>query len=267
MPLKVANKNANADVKAEVKEKAKAAVEAEQPVESVNSENLGSLSDKLSFVAALGDPSQDDVTYFDEVGADGKKKKRTDPMIVGYRFVASVDLDVPDVAPGDDLKKNLMSYTGDTLKTRKVPAGTEFDLTKFETGMLISREEFNGRATGGQIPVSCSYASKSKTGADGKIATTSGAAEIPSIAIRAIGSGTSVKDVEMIPVLSFTKSVDPKTKVVTKVRTINPGFEKWEPLTKRVATTRKPGSGSSSDANKRNKMAAAFLQIASKKAN
>lgn len=271
MPLKVqgTGKAAKASEAKDVKAKSAAVVEAEAAVVPSTSENVGSMSDQLCFVAALGDPSQDDITYIDK--GDGTKDKKVDPVIVGYRFTAKCDLEVPDVAPGDDLKKNLMSYApdADLSKTRTVKAGETFDLTKFETGALISREEFNARALGGEIQVGCSYANVNKKDSSGAIATVTAATALPSIALRAIGSGTSIKDVAIIPVLKYTTEKDPNTNVTRKIRTIIPGFEKWSPLCKVQTARRSGGAGSSANsANVRNKNAQTFLNImAAKKAN
>lgn len=264
MPLEIKSKKAAANAeKAEVKAKTSAVVEAEAAVETPD-ENIGIDSDKLKFVAALGDPSQDDVTYIKDKET-GKVDKKTDPVIVGYRFVADIDLEVPDVAPGDDLKKNLMSYKEEEItKTRLVKAGTEFDLTKFETGLLISPARFNGKATGGQIPVSCSYANTAKKTSTGAIASTSATAAVPNIAIRAITG--SIKDVAPIPVLKFTSTKDPKTGQTRKSREILPGFEKWAPLCKTVVTRRSSSTGSTASKNVRNQGAAAFLQVVQSKA-
>lgn len=262
MPL-TTKKGAATAPKAEVAEKTAAAVAAETPVteEQVNKE-YGKLSDKLKFVAALGDPSRDDVTVKE---VNGKQVRKVDPTIVGYRFVADVDLEVPDCKPGDDLKDNLMSFTGDPNNTRHVPAGTTFDLTKFETGMLISREEFNGKALGGERQVVCAYTSTAKKASDGKIAKTSAAAAVPTVALRALSG--SIKDYEMIPVLEFKKEVGDKGQT-KKIRKILPGFEKWEALCKEAVRRTSTRTGATSQANQRNKGAAAFLQIAgAKKAN
>lgn len=259
MGIEIKGKKKVADATAEVKEKSEAIVNAEAPVEVVNPENLGSLSDKLKFVAALGDPSQDDITYVVDK-ATGKKVKKVDPIIVGYRFVADVDLEVPDVAPGEDLKKNLMSFTGDPTKTRLVKAGTEFDLTKFETGALISREEFNARATGGEIPVTCTYVNTVKKTSNGTLASTASAAAVPTIAIRAITG--SIKDVETIPVLTFTAVKDPNNNTTRKTREIIKGFEKWQPLCVRQQAKSGRVGSSTTSTNTRNAGAAAFLKYA-----
>lgn len=248
-------KTGDVTTNAEVKEKTTAQATAEQDVKDVGeSAILGSLSDKLKLVCPLGDPSNPD-TITDENGV-----KKVTSTIVGYRFVADVDLEVPDVPVGDDFKKNLMSFNGDPNKTRLVKAGTEFDLTRFETGMLISRDEFNGKALGGDKPVVCSYNTTSKKGATGAVMTTSGATSIPSISLRAANQGQSIKDFPITDVLDYTTTKENNT--VRKVRTIKPGFEKFAALC--VASVRTPGQGRTvtGTANIRNKGAETFLKIA-----
>lgn len=238
-------------------------VKAGMPVQEVNSEVVGSKSATLHFIAALGDPSRDDVT---PIVVNGKKEKKVDPTIVGYQFKSDVDLQVPNVMPGDGIKNNLMSYTGDTTATVLVKAGTPFNLTKFETGMLISREEYNGRATGGEKQVLATYTISAKKASDGSLAKASSATAIPSVSLRAVTG--SIKDYAMIPVLNFTKEKGANG-TTKKTRTIIKGFEKFEGLCKEsVRATGDSRGGSSTATNTRNKGAAAFLQIASaKKAN
>lgn len=220
-------------------------------------DKVGELSDKLHFIAALGDPSRDDIT---PASADGKKEKRVDPTIVGYQFKAEIDLEVPDCPPDADFSAtNLMSCTrGTEENTRHVKAGEVFNLTKFETAMLISRPEFNARATGGDRRVYCSYPSTQRLSANGKIAKTSSTNAIPTIALKA--ESGSIKDYEMVPVLSYTKEVvNGRTK---KTRTIIPGFEKWAALCADRVATRATGTKAATKANVRNEGAAAFLAIA-----
>ena len=265
MALKVkdlaATENATPKVaKVDAAEKVVASVEAEAPITGEDAgKEFGWNSDKLELVAPLGDPSKPDSTPVKQ--ADGTVKKVVTSTIVGYRFRASIDLEVPDVAPGDDFKNNLMSYTGDVNKTRKVPAGTEFDLTKFETGLLISRAEFNGRATGGDKPVMCSYTQVGKKDSKGNLVSTASANQIPGVALRALNNGQSIKDYKFIDVLDFTVIQDPARKVTRKKRTIRPGFEKFAALAKEVARAPRASSGAVADANKRNTNAEAFLKI------
>lgn len=253
MPLQ--RKDTNKPENAVVNEKVSAQVTAEQEVqEAGEANNVGTLSEKLHLVAPLGDPSNPDTTTENGV-------KKVTSIIVGYRFKADVDLEVPDVAAGNDFRRNLMSFTGDTTKTRLVKAGEEFDLTRFETGMLISRPEFNGKALGGDKPVVCSYNMSTKKGSTGSVMTTSGATSIPSISLRAANQGASIKDYPIIDVLDFAVEKG-QNGSIRKNRTIKPGFEKFAALC--VTATRTPGQGGTAGikTNVRNKGAETFLKIA-----
>ena len=264
MALKIKDANAKPAteekaVKTATIEKEAAAVEASIPVTEQDNELLESLAGKISLVCPLGDPSVDDKTT---VTIDGKSTVRTDPVIVGYKFVAEVDLDVPDCPPGEDFKTlgNLMSYTGDPFNTVKVKAGQPFMLTRFETGVLLSREEFNAKVLGGEHPCTCVYTKSSKKTASGQLATTSSIASLPTVSLRAMSG--SIKDIKMENVLTFTKEVQENGRV-TKRRTIVPGYEKFENLTK-TATRAKVGGTKTAKAQ-RNDASKAFLQIISKK--
>lgn len=249
--------------KTAVKEKENAAVEAAIPVTEQDDSILESLADKISLVCPLGDPSVDDKT---PVKVDGKNTFRIDPTIVGYKFVAEVDLEVPDCPPGEDFKTtgNLMSYTGDPFNTKTVKAGTPFILTKFETGVLLSRDEFNGKVNGGEHPCYCVYTKSSKKSASGQLATASGIASLPTVSLRA--NEGSIKDVKMENVLTFT-SEKKENGQTRKRKTVVPGYEKFENLTK-AATRAKVSTANTTAKVQRNKGSQAFLQIlASRKAN
>lgn len=248
-------KNEDAKVEtAAVNEKVSAQVTAEQNIQEAGDANiLGSMSDKLYLVAPLGDPSNPDTTNDEGV-------KKVTSTIIGYRMKADIDLEVPDVEVGDDFRKNLMSFKGDPNKTRLVKAGEEFDLSRFEAGMLISRPEFNGKALGGDKPVTCSYNMSAKKGSTGNVMTTSGATSIPSISLRAANQGASIKDFPIIDVLDFVAEKQPNG-TVRKTRTIKPGFEKFAALC--ATAVRVPGQGGAkTTTNVRNKGAEAFLKIA-----
>lgn len=258
-------KDAKTEEKA-VQSKETAAVEATVPVTEQDNAKLESLSSHIQLVCALGDPSVIDKT---PVKIDGKDTNRFDPTIVGYRFVADVDLDVPDCPPGEDFKTpdNLMSFTGDPFNTKKVKAGTPFDLTKFETGVLLSREEFNCMVTGGEHPCKCVFTKTSKKTTSGALATASTVTAIPTASLRAANGG-SIKDIKMIEVLTFTVE-NRENGQTRKIKTIVPGFEKFENLCKAKKRATVGGAGKSATAaTKRNKSAQAFLQIlANRKAN
>jgi hypothetical protein len=229
----------------------------EAPATQDNSQ-IGIDSDKLVFLNPLTDPSQPDTNY--EKDENGNAKKVVSGTIVGYRLQATIDLDVPDVGLGADAKSNSMSFDATKIENVKhVPAGTPFDVTKFEAGLLLSQERFNAQITGGDKPMVCAYTSVAKKGASGAVVST-GANTVPTISLRAVNKGESIRNYKSIDVLTFTTTTDPTSGLVRKNRTIVAGFEKWDPLTKvqqRVST----GGSATEPVNKRNKGAEAFLAI------
>lgn len=232
---------------------AKIMAEAQASAPDVNTEKLGSMSDKVEFIAPLGDPSHPDTTK-DDAG-----NVVTTPYIVGYRLKALVDLTVPECGLGDDAKKNLMSFK-DKNGTKQVKAGEEFDLTRFETGMLLAPEEFNGRITGGGKSYYATFQNLAKKDKSGKVSLTGASTDIPTVALKVDGAG-SIKDQRILEVLSYTtEELENGTK--RKHRTINKGFEKWAPLC--VAQAPRV-SQSSAPKNTRNQGARAFLEIVAKK--
>ena len=245
-----------ATVKAE--EKA-AATAASAPVENIEAGVLGSKSHTIEFVAALGDPSRDDITP----GKNGEDK-RVDPVIVGYRFRALEDVVVPDCGTTPNLKTDLMDFDSEKVdNTRVVKKGETFDLTRFETGLLLAPPEFNGKVTGGQKPVICVYQTSATKSANGEVTKKTDMGKMPGVSLRAVEG--SIKDYQIIPVLEFTKEPGAGKGMVVKKRTIIPGFEKWEPLC-RVATRTAGAKGAASAAgNQRNQRAAAFLNIVNQK--
>ena len=82
---------AEAKVEAPVAEEAQASV---AQAADVVDDTVNSMSDKVAFVAPLGNPLRDDVTS--TKGEDGTTKKTITPFIVGYRMKALADLVVPD---------------------------------------------------------------------------------------------------------------------------------------------------------------------------
>lgn len=218
-------------------------------------EALGSKSGTIEFIAPLGDPSKDDVT---QVG----DQKIVTPTIVGYRFRALVDMEVPECGTDSDLKSNPMSFKNIDGK-KAVKAGETFDLTRFETGLLLSPAEFNGRVTGGQHEMVAAYTSTAVKNSSGQVMKADAVAKIPTVSLRAAAQGASIKDFKMINVLTFTKEKG-ENGVSIVHREIVPGFEKWLPLTERTA--RKSGSATPSTPKvTRNKGAEAFLRIVKSK--
>lgn len=247
---------------APVNEAAQAAVEApvaEAPAVVVNNENTGIWSDKIAFVASLGNPLRDDVT---KITVDGKEEKKVTPFIVGYRFKALMDIVIPDCGTTDAFKKNYMDYNDITGK-REVKAGETFDVTPFEMAALASYQEINRTFAGGDRVATCAYAFKQFRG---KMSSGTGVKdeEVPRAMLR-LAQG-SIKDCEIIPVLTMTKEMDASGKERRK-GTINPGFEKWAPLCK--VTERSVGAprgeGSRAKTNTYDQNAANFAALIAQK--
>lgn len=242
---------AEAEVAKDAEVKGQAGLTAEVPVEEPSGK-VGSKSDKVAFVACLGDPSNPDTDTTTKV---------VTPTIVGYRFKALEDMDVPESIPaqGTSLKNNIMACDPQNITLKHVKAGETFDLTKFETGYLASQEEYNCVFSGNPaLPVSCAIATKGMN-KDGSPMKTQDS-EIPTISLRAMKKGTSVKDVAMVEVLSFVKETQPNgTNKIT--RTINKGFEKFISLT---LTAERSGGKRGANGPKtvtRNEKAVVFLNI------
>lgn len=215
---------------------------------------LGSKSGSIAFVAPLGDPSHNDVTI------DKEGNKTSTPYIVGYRFKALEDITVPECGLDEDARKNLMSFK-DKNGVKQVKAGETFDLTRFETGLLLAPAEFNAKVTGEGKSFTGVYQSTGVKPKSGELGKVSQSAEIPTFALKA--DTGSIKDYQIIEVLSFEKKTLENGQA-RKIRTIKPGFEKWEPLC-RVQAPKMGGSTKVSNANVRNAKAEAFLKLVNSK--
>jgi hypothetical protein len=233
MGLSLNRKQAEAPVKPQeqaVAEETKEEVKAQAPVEgaeSVSDDTVGSLSDKIAFIAPLGNPLRDDVT---PIKVDGKDDRKVTPFIVGYRMKALVDMEVPDCGTTDEFKKNYMDFN-DINGKKFVKAGEEFDITPFEMAVLAARKEVNKRFSGGDRVAICTWAKKDlQGGKSGDVTVKS----MPRAQLR-LAEG-SIKDYNIINVCEKSIEID-EAGNQKKVGTINPGFEKWAPLCK--ATTRK----------------------------
>lgn len=238
--------------KAEKQEAKKAEAAAVAMAPKVDDSILGSMSDKVAFVNPLGDPSHPDVT------TDKDNNKTTTPYIVGYRFKALADIEVPECGLDKDARKNLMSYIPENKNNKKaVKAGEEFMLTRFETALLLAPPEFNGRISGGGKEFSAVYQTvqvKSKKGAVGEV---SSATKVPTVALKA--ERGSIKDYEIEEVLTFTKTEE--NGVVRKKRQIRPGYEKFEALCFNPEPKARAQRSGASSKNVRNAKAEAFLAI------
>ena len=264
MALKIPSGSTKETTK-ETKKTAKAAVQAatvtaDVPVNDTPDEIFGSKSDTVIFVAALGDPSRDDVTT---KIVDGVEKKSVDPTIVGYAFKCTEDVEVPDFGIPKDLKKNPMDY--ENLEgTRKVKAGEVFYLTRMETGAFLSQDEYSGRTTGGDMPTTVTYGSLRKTNKNGQQSAAAAGSEIATVSLRASNPDASIKNIEMIKVLESVDTVGEGGRRIKK-RTLNAGFEKWQSLCVVAARPKGTRAGAGSKASKRNDRALAFKAILEKK--
>lgn len=98
----------------------------------------GSKSDKVAFVASLGDPTR---------GQSRKEKNEDIPShtVVGYAFKALEDMTIPRA----DIKSGFSSYMDvGPMTEEKVKAGDIFYLNLFETGALISKNVYAGSFSG-----------------------------------------------------------------------------------------------------------------------
>ena len=242
------------------KAQASAAMVAEAAVK-VDESLFGRDSDKIAFVAAIGDPSRPDVTPI--TTKDGKQDKRTDPTIVGYAFKLLEDMDVPDCGIPDDLIKNPMD--GKELTYKQGKKGDVVYLTRLETGALLSQTRFAGKATGGAMHVTCSYAAPkgARKAGDGSVAAAT-KSDLPSVSLKSI-SGGSIKDIEMIKVLTSTpKKVGART-VNKKTLNPDPKCAKFESLCRQNIRAAGAGKGASKAASARNEKAEGFMAILGKK--
>lgn len=216
----------------------------------------GAARKSLAFVRPLGDPSNPDTTRVKE--EDGSESKKVTSTIVGYKFKVLEDMQIPDCGTNEGFKNDPMNYV-DPNKWVAVKAGTEVNLTPFETALLLSQPQFNGGCEGGEKPVTCVYQNKSLKTRGGEVAKASAAAATPRVSLRAIGG--SIKDFDIEDVLEFDKQV--VNGVTRKIRTIKPGYEKWSPLAAQAVrkTTGSKGSATANAKEVANRNAQAFLSF------
>jgi hypothetical protein len=193
------------------------------PAENVAVEdNIGSLSSKVAFIQPLGNPLRNDTTKVKD--ANGAEVPKITSFIVGYRFKALADIDVPDCGTTEKFKKDYMNFDEAKLNnTKHVKAGETFDLTPFETALLGSWPEFNKMFTGEDRAVVVAYAKPKVDAGSGKIN------EIPRAVLRLASTQGSIKDYGILDVCEKKMVPGPDGKEI-KTGVIKPGFEKWAPL-------------------------------------
>ena len=235
-------------------EKAAPVKAAEAAPEDVKAnENLGSLRDKVAYVAALGDPSKKDTTNVVQKNGDKEVTKPIiRPRIVGYRLKILEDMQVPDCGTTAAFKSDAMNFA-DSYKWRQAKAGEVVDLTPYETALLLSQDEFSGSITGGEHPMTCVYNTKEKKGVS---TGEEGHTSVIRVSLRAVKG--SIKDLPYVPVLECEKVV--RDGAETTIKKILPGFEKWAPFA--VQAKRTSGKTAGTSANTANKMARQFTAMA-----
>lgn len=225
---KKAAQEENVAVEAKTEEAAVAEATAPAGAEEVANETVGTLSEKIAFVAPLGNPLKDDVTIIKD--KDGQEIKKVTPFIVGYRMKALEEMDVPDCGTTDNFKKDYMDYA-DINGTKHVAAGETFDVTPFEMAVMAADPRINRTFSGGERVGICCWSKKEFTGSKSGDVTVK---NVPRAVLR-LTEG-SIKDFNYIEVCSKTVEMDESGKQ-RKVGHINPGFEKWAPLCKTSART------------------------------
>ena len=193
------------------------------PAENVVAEdNVGSLSSKVAFVQPLGNPLRNDTTKIKNEA--GHEETKVTSFIVGYRFKALADIDVPDCGTTEKFKKDYMNYDEAKLNNVKhVAAGETFDLTPFETALMGSWPEFNKMFTGDDRAVVVAYAKQKVDTGTGNVS------DIPRAVLRLASTQGSIKDFGIIDVCEKKTVPGPDGKEI-KTGVIKEGFEKWAPL-------------------------------------
>lgn len=200
---------------------------AAETVSKVDQSKIGTLSGAIELIGTVSDPSKKD--------KEVKKNKEGQIVdenvigrIIGYRFKALQEVTIPDVGTTVYFKEDEMDFDPKTIKnTRVVKKGEEFNLTKFETALLLISPEYNAILT------------------EGKYASTLVVQELKGEQLRKDnrpkfpksvylkGNDVSIRKAPQFPAISVKK--DKKTGQLEK--TVNPGFEKWSAFArKRIAT-------------------------------
>lgn len=192
----------------------------------------GSNSGDIAFVIALGNPAR-----------TNKRTEKGDKIAsmecVGYRLKALADVKVPKLTMLADAKNNPMSFDKEKIEFVDVKAGTEFDVTLPELGMLISDPKYAGTFTGNGDTVQLHVTLSASRG------------YVPLSVLKR--PGAVLKD-NMLPV-GEKKSVDGKERYVAKE-----GFEeKFGYLYRVVAGQRHVGGGKTKTAGEAPKDLAAAL--------
>lgn len=109
----------------------------------------GSASDKVAFICALGDPNR-------QQSRVDQRQNVPSFTVVGYKFEALEDMEVPEMPLRPDFKTPL--DVADSYTMVPVKKGEKFSLNIIETAVLISDTKYAGEFKGGDKPVKLSSA-------------------------------------------------------------------------------------------------------------
>lgn len=196
----------------------------------------GSMSSAIAFVESLGDPSTID-TYSLKVG--DKVEKRTASKIVGYRFRAMQDIEVPDFGTTPEFSANRLMSAEDVTRWKQVAAGEEFDLTRLETAALLTRPEYNFVASGGEheVNLALSFRTIDTSKPVEKVS------DLPDAQLQLRGG--SIKDLAIRDVLKYESNTTEGNRFARGTREMLPEFvgTKWENLAKEATRSARRGGG------------------------
>ena len=117
---------------------------------------LGSKSNTLTFVCCAGDPQR-------QQSRKSKGKDVPSHKVVGYVFISSEDITVPfaPLKQGANYPTDVEEFT-----ERQVKAGEKFVVNNMEAGRLLSRAEYDGKASGegGKVVTLTAKANKDSKG-------------------------------------------------------------------------------------------------------
>lgn len=222
----------------------------------MNDATFGERSKDLAFVCSLGDPSVSDATKLNG-------QPVTLSRIVGYRFRALADMQVPDFGTTARFNGPRLNDAEVTDRFREVKAGETFDLTRVETMALLSREEFGMCATGNpDAPVQL-VVRFAKMGTEAP----QNSAQLPDSQLNLM-SGAAYKSIKELPILDVLDYIPSESgdRFASGTRTLKPEFEgtKFAPrsLTPEQRVTRRGKSaGVSADQRKQVNQAAAIQTL------
>lgn len=247
------------EVKAPAAEAQAQAPQQEEFVENYNPEELGSLSGKWAYVAAITDDSVTDKNTIKDPKT-GQQKEISTGKIIGYVLKALEDgLEYPQTQINSYYRDNPFRFEGN-VETKVAKKNEEVQFTIAEALGLAADPRFNGVISGGKVTVNAAYTIP-KAGGD----LNSNPEILPARGFLKPGKGVqSLKELELRTAIKSESKPNPKNpKFPIVTRTIVKGFERFAP-----AIAEKPRKASASTAGAledtykttRNAKAAAFAK-------